>query len=62
MWCDELLRENLVFYNLVMHKIQKAQTPKDYLANLLEPKKVPTGTHVVYWNTNDEGKTYLMVA
>ena len=62
MWCDELIKEKLIFHNLVMRMIQKAEESKDDMTNILEPKKVPHGTHVVYWNTNDKGKNYFMVA
>ena len=62
MWCDELLRKKLVLDSLIMIKIGKLQTSKDDLNNILEPKKFPQGTHVIYRNTNDEGETYFMVA
>ena len=35
MWCAELIRENLVFHNLVMHMKQRAKKSKDYLTNIL---------------------------
>ena len=45
-----------------MIKIGKVEKSKDDPTNLLEPKKVPQGTHVVYRKTSDEGKTYFMVS
>ena len=35
MWCAELIREILVFHNLVMHMKQRAENSKDYLTNIL---------------------------
>ena len=44
-----------------MLNTDKSRTTKDDLTKLLELNMVPQRTRVVYWHTNDEGETYLMV-
>ena len=61
MHCSELLRDKFWLHNLDTLNIGKTGIPKYDLTNLLEPKTVPQGTHVVYQHTDDDSETYFMV-
>ena len=52
MCCVGLLREELIFHDLVKLNIGTIVTPKDKLINHLEPKTVPRGNYVVYCPTS----------
>ena len=51
----------MVLNELVVIKTGKSGTPKDDLINILEPRTISQGNHVVYWHKNDESDAYFMV-